>query len=175
MSNVNGCDSIITLDLTVEEIDLTTAVAAETITANTSGSTYQWLNCDNGFTPISGATNQSYTATSNGNYAVVITQNGCSDTSTCSLISTVSTAEILVEDLVVIYPNPTSGKVNIDFIENQRAVTVRLINNLGQEVMSESFEENETITFYVRAESGMYTLEISSPEIGVLVSKLLKY
>lgn len=175
LSNVNGCDSVITLNLTVEEIDVTTITTAETITANTSGSTYQWLDCDNGFTPISGATNQSYTATSNGNYAVVIIQNGCSDTSACSLISTVSTAEILVEDLIVIYPNPTSGKVNIDFIENQQVVTVRLINNLGQEVMTESFEENETITFYVKAESGMYTLEISSPEIGVLVSKLLKY
>ncbi len=175
LTNMNGCDSIISLDLTIEQIDVTTNTLDVTITANSSSSMYQWLDCDNGFAPLFGETNQSYIATSNGNYAVVITQNGCSDTSTCTLISNVSTTEIFLEDIVIIYPNPTSGKVSIHFIENQHAVSVRLINNLGQEVMTESFKENETVSFDVKAQSGIYWLEVSSPIIGVLVSKLVKY
>ena len=47
---------------------------------------YQWLDCNNNFEPISGATAQNYTAIDNGNYAVVVNENGCIDTSACTAI-----------------------------------------------------------------------------------------
>ncbi|PHR17167.1 MAG: hypothetical protein COA38_21195 [Fluviicola sp.] len=175
LTNVNGCDSIITLDLTLEQIDIMITTLDETITANTPNSTYQWLDCDNGFAPISGATNQSYSPLTNGNYAVVLTQNGCSDTSNCALISTVSTTDIYRDDLLFIYPNPTSGNISIEFNGNPHDIHVRLINTLGQEIMNESFDANEKISFNISAQSGIYCLEISSPTLGLLVSKLVKY
>ena len=175
LTNVNGCDSIITLDLTVEQIDASTTVATETITANAPNLTYQWLDCDNGFSPISGATNQSYTATANGNYAVIVSQNGCSDTSLCTLISTISLSEIQAKDVLEIYPNPTSGNVTIKFTENQDEIQVRLINALGQEIINQSFDGNETISFDVDAGAGVYSLEISGSKIGLVISKLVKY
>ena len=57
------------------------------LTAEQSGATFQWLDCDDNYAVINGETNQSYTATTTGNYAVQITQQDCFgvmiDTSTC--------------------------------------------------------------------------------------------
>ena len=58
------------------------------LTAEQNGATFQWLDCDNNYAIINGETNQSYTATTTGNYAVQITQQFCFggiqvDTSTC--------------------------------------------------------------------------------------------
>jgi len=52
-----------------------------TLFANLTGANYQWVDCDNSNAPISGATNQNYTPTSNGNYAVEVTENTCNSIS----------------------------------------------------------------------------------------------
>ena len=83
------------------------------LTAVESGATYQWLDCDNGNNPISGATNQSYTALSNGNYAVVISQSNCTDTSMCASVTNVG-IEKFDFDALSIYPNPVNSFLTID-------------------------------------------------------------
>lgn len=74
----------------INPVGPTTLCFGNSITLQSNpASTYQWL--QNG-TTISGATNNSFGATSNGNYAVIITDNNsCSDTSTASTV-TVSSA-----------------------------------------------------------------------------------
>jgi hypothetical protein len=57
-----------------------------TLTADQTGATYQWLDCDNNFAIINGETNQSYTPAVTGNYAVEVNMNGCVDTSACFLV-----------------------------------------------------------------------------------------
>lgn len=62
-----------------------------TATENGQGTTYQWIDCENNNMPISGATEQIFEPTENGEYAVVVTsQNGCSDTSSSHVINTLS-------------------------------------------------------------------------------------
>jgi hypothetical protein len=84
-ANSNGCDSIITLNLTMNSTPnnaLTQNI--NTLTANQSNATYQWLLCNGNYTAISGETNQSFTPTQiAGFYAVAVSQNGCADTSLC--------------------------------------------------------------------------------------------
>ena len=57
-----------------------------TLTADQTGATYQWLDCDNNYAVINGETNQSYTPAVTGNYAVEVNMNGCIDTSACFLV-----------------------------------------------------------------------------------------
>jgi hypothetical protein len=52
--------------------------STQLLTATVSGGTQQWYN---GTTLLSGSTGTTYTATATGNYYVVATQNGCTDTS----------------------------------------------------------------------------------------------
>lgn len=59
-----------------------------TLTAEETGASYQWIDCNNGNANIPGATNISYTPIASGNYAVVITNSsGCSVTSSCTQIT----------------------------------------------------------------------------------------
>src|SRR5690554_8114183 len=57
-------------------VDTSTTGPGATITANASGGTYQWIDCNSGL-PITGETNQSFTPTMNGDFAVIISANGC--------------------------------------------------------------------------------------------------
>ena len=93
ISTIMGCDSVVTLDLTVNHVDTGVTQNDIELTAHASGAMYQWLDCDNGFNPIAGETDSVFTATQNGNYAVEITENGCVDTSACFDISTVFVSE----------------------------------------------------------------------------------
>ncbi|MCA1762478.1 MAG: T9SS type A sorting domain-containing protein, partial [Flavobacteriales bacterium] len=116
--NAAGCDSIITLDLTIQgPIELSVTTEGETITANISGATYQWLDCESDFEAIDGETEQSFTATANGDYAVEVTVGPCTEVSECVNIFTVST-DFSGEIPARIYPNPTSGILNIEFSDN---------------------------------------------------------
>ncbi|MFN5910906.1 MAG: T9SS type A sorting domain-containing protein, partial [Bacteroidota bacterium] len=74
--------------------------------------TYQWVNCDNGNTPINGANSVSYTPSETGNYAVIVTEQGCSETSECILIDFTSLKELNGVQITV-YPNPTNGVIHI--------------------------------------------------------------
>ncbi|MDX2359669.1 MAG: T9SS type A sorting domain-containing protein [Crocinitomicaceae bacterium] len=109
LTNAAGCDSIITLDLTVTSVDASVTDNSPTLTANASGAVYQWINCDTGNSPMAGETNQVFTATVNGNYAVIVTQNGCTDTSVCVLVDNIGLDEESLNKLIVIYPNPTTN------------------------------------------------------------------
>ena len=80
--NSFGSSSPQTLNVTVNTVNISVTQSGSTLTANATGAAYVWLNC-NGFIAVSGQTNQSFTATTVGSYAVMITQNGCSDTSAC--------------------------------------------------------------------------------------------
>lgn len=110
----NGCDSIITTNLTVASpIDVTTTVNGFVISvANNPNASYTWVDC-NGYTPISGANNADYTVVSNGSYAVIITIDGCSDTSACVNMNSISATENVIAHFSI-YPNPTKGKITIE-------------------------------------------------------------
>ena len=104
--NVSGCDSIMTISLTIDTINTNISVAGNTLTVGEIGATYQWIDCSNNQV-ISGATSQSYTATSNGNYAVVVTTTKCLDTSSCVAITSVGINQYDAINSLTIYPNPT--------------------------------------------------------------------
>ncbi len=112
--NAAGCDSTITINLTVNNIDVSVAQNGVTLSANTTTAIYQWLDCNNGKSIINGETNQSFTATKNGSYAVEITQNNCVDTSACNAINSVGILENTFDNEITVYPNPTEGIVKID-------------------------------------------------------------
>ena len=92
---VNGCDSIISLDLTINPIPNNDVSQNDnTLTATQTVASYQWVDCDNENAIIIGEINQSFTTTSTGNYAVIVTINECGITSECSLIDFIGLGEL---------------------------------------------------------------------------------
>ncbi|MDR2009995.1 MAG: T9SS type A sorting domain-containing protein [Bacteroidales bacterium] len=89
-----------------------------TLTANASSAEYQWLDCDNDYGELQGETEQTFSPSINGNYAVRITQNGCVDVSNCHHITTITSInEVETVNYINIYPNPTNGRL---IIENEQ-------------------------------------------------------
>ncbi len=83
-------------------------------TASPANQIYQWLDCDANMAPISGETSQTFVPSENGNYAVMVTKNGCVDTSSCVAYNFVGMVENTVID-VSVFPNPTDGKLTVHF------------------------------------------------------------
>lgn len=67
-----GCDSVVTLNLTINTLDTTTTLNGLVLSSNATGATYQWLDCSGGMSSILGETNVSYTANVSGDYAAEI-------------------------------------------------------------------------------------------------------
>jgi hypothetical protein len=111
---INGCESAnrLAVAVTVTLLNPNVTVTGVTLTATQTGANYTWIDCNNGNQAISGANGQSYTATSNGSYAVEVSLNGCSVVSTCSTITSVGVEEDNL-DLISLQPNPTFGILTI--------------------------------------------------------------
>jgi signal peptidase I len=137
------------------------------LTANTNTGTYQWLDCDNSMKIIPREIAKSFKPNINGNYAVEITQNGCKDTSACYNISTVGLRNVLNGVGVKFYPNPSTGKVNLEFGQELKEATIVVKNNLGQEVAKIGLGQRLSIELELEGPSGMYFLEIMTTQ-GVL-------
>ena len=169
LSNSNGGDSLVTLNLTINTLDLSTSDLGSVITANTSilgiPTSYQWLNCATNFSPIVGATNQSFTAITNGNYAVQITQGSCTGISECTTISNVSLLEENEKE-VMIFPNPSNDIITISTNFNE-AINYEIIDAQGRIVLKGIFSEAKSIlniealnpgAFLLKLENGYYPL-----------------
>ncbi|ALO16499.1 hypothetical protein L21SP5_02879 [Salinivirga cyanobacteriivorans] len=161
LSTTAGCDSVVTLDLTISDVDATVSVNGFVITANATGATYQWLDCDDNYTAISGETGQSFTATANGNYAVEVTQNGCTDTSDCIAITGLGIDENSFGNRVRIYPNPTNGKLRIALDDNYRKVQVRISNVTGQNILTKKYDATDQIDMDIEGKPGVYFIQLT--------------
>ena len=173
LTNAAGCDSVVTLDLTINSVsDNTVSQTGATLTANNSNATYQWIDCDNGNAAIGGATAQVYTATANGNYAVVLTENGCTDTSACVNV-VLSSTHFLGNERIQVYPNPTTNNINIDFSSPQTDIQLRIYDALGQLVFDKRYTQRDLIQVALPQLTGLYLLELQTYK-GTAVFRVLK-
>ena len=170
----NGCDSTVTINLTVSPaIDNTTTVSGNTVTANETGATYQWLDCDNGNAVINGETSQSFTATVTGNYAVEITVGNCVDTSACENVTVVGIDE-LSKTAVTVYPNPTNGIITVDFSSTVSLVDYTLMSIDGKTVAQGKFSGIKLMLNLENEPKGIYFLKIENETINY-VQKVFKH
>jgi hypothetical protein len=171
--NSAGCDSVISINLTLYTVDISVTNTSPTLTANASGATYQWLDCDNAMAVITGENNQNFTATANGNYAVEITQNGCVDTSACEAITNVG---ILLNDFgntLMIYPNPSDGNITLDLGAVYGEIIINVKNKLGQEVSRQTFSISQKLQLTIPGEAGVYFIEVNTKSKKAIL-KVLK-
>lgn len=161
--NTVGCDSIITIDLTINSADVSVSQTGADLSSDVVGASYQWLDCDNAYAIVAGATNQNYTAVSNGNYAVEITENGCTDTSVCLFVNGLGLENIPETIGVTVYPNPTSGSITIVTDKMYDVVTMTIFDISGRLITSEMFYNGSNFNLEFEGEAGTYVLVIQTP------------
>ncbi|MBI3133938.1 MAG: T9SS type A sorting domain-containing protein [Bacteroidetes bacterium] len=168
----NFCDSIVTTNLTVQlPVNVALNQDLNYLTAQAAGAIYQWINCTTGL-PISAANGQVFAAPTTGSYAVIVTENGCTDTSACVYVDVIN-AGISSNEIsgVEIYPNPNNGnfviKMDAELLANSK---VTCMNSVGEEIVlvtnQQGFTTSETLA------SGVYFLMISN-EWGISTQKIV--
>lgn len=167
----NGNAVTQTQDVVFAPIDLTVTTDLITITAdNADADEYQWVDCNDGYSIIDGATSFSYEAIANGNYAVIITENECSDTSECSAITNVSILENSTLQFII-YPNPVSS----DFVSiqtNEKIKTIELIDMSGRKVNITYNVLNNTINL-TKVEVGNYIVKATTQNGDIIKTPII--
>jgi hypothetical protein len=161
--NAVGCDSIMTLDLIVWQINDSISLSGNTLTAVQNGAVYQWINCDSGYTAISGETNQSFTPSATGNYAVTITDNtnGCVDTSDCQFVGSIGLDEIKKSDSIYIVPNPSDGKFKIIVSKPFNLLSYKIVDLTGKMILHAENQTAKIISVDISDKAkGIYFLDI---------------
>ncbi len=81
----SSCDSLVAINvnITIPFFILAIFLDGTTLTASMDVVAYQWVDCNDDYAPIDGATDQSFNIVTEGSYAVVLDNGICTDTSAC--------------------------------------------------------------------------------------------
>lgn len=174
LTSTGGCDSTVTTVLAVTTVNVNTTVTNTTVTANQGNATYQWLDCNNNFAPIAGQTSQSYVATSNGSYAVIVTINGCSDTSACRNVIVVGMEDKFGNEFKL-YPNPSNGQVSIDFGQVLLQAQLQVMDVTGKVVHQANVANTTNTQIDLRHLSrGMYNVKVSTDTESTILKLVIQ-
>lgn len=169
--SVTGCDSVVTLNLTISDLNASAVQFENTIITDVIATNYQWLDCSNNHSVIVNETSQIFSPTINGSYAVEVQENGCIDTSNCVIINSLTLNNMEGSSKINIYPNPANETVSIELNNAIFAILIR--NSLGQIVeRKESVTDNLTLDITTYA-SGVYFITLYSPSADTIVYKLV--
>ncbi len=161
--NAAGCDSIITINLTLNVVNFGMNLAGGVYTSFATGAVYQWIDCAT-MTDIPGETNQSFTPTVNGDYAVVVTENGCTDTSACIEILDVGIDENDFSSLTKLYPNPSGGEFSIILPAKYEKIELKIYNSIGELIVEKTYSDIQQIGQNLQSEPGFYLIELRTPD-----------
>jgi hypothetical protein len=151
-----------TYDLTVDNQavgDIVVTLTGETLTVETSG-TYQWIDCEDD-SEVSGETGSSFTPATSGDYAVIVTQGACSDTSDCVTVTLTGLGETESGTGYQLYPNPAGNQVNLSMDQEQVHLHLKVFDMTGHLIHEVELEHVLE-----------HTLDISSYKPGIYLIQL---
>ena len=174
-TNINGCDSLVTLNLNTFYIDTTVLHTGFTMISNQPiAISYQWINCDSNI-PIAGATNVSYSTFIGGTYAVIINTGTCIDTSECITTFSMNTNNYIASNKIKISPNPASNKLYIQCL-GQNVCTNKILmvyNMLGQLVNKIVLPDEQNFVLDIDEwQAGVYSLQFFADNELISINKL---
>ena len=152
--------------------DISVSIVENSLIVETIG-TYQWINCaDNSI--IAGQTESTFTPTENGEYAVIVTQGECTDTSDCLMLTISGLGKNGGHQDFKVYPMPAEEFLTIDMgFENTNA-TIKVVNIIGQTVVvKRMLKLTKTDLDVSRFETGVYLIHIDTDQMNG-VSRIIK-
>ena len=158
LTNVAGCDSIVTLDLTINKSPhIEVVVDRNILTVAESDAIYQWKYCDDTFVALENAQEQIFVATANGQYVVEVSKNGCVATSECYEVVTVGISHNLLDNITV-YPNPNDGKFVVDLGKMYDEISYEITDMHGAIVYKNHAKTTQQLYIDMQVTQGVYVL-----------------
>ena len=170
-----GCTNIDSILVTVVELPDTSVVQnGNQLQAVLSGATYQWVDCNNNYAPLDGFTSASFDPATSGSYAVIVTQNNCSDTSSCYPVLITDIKEVSLNHIVSIYPNPSpDGRIDI-VCQSQLDAAIDVFDVTGKLVLSNYLPAHGKTSIRIKGK-GMFFVRALFSDGSVNVQKVLIY
>ncbi len=173
--NRKGCDSLITVNLTINNVTVAVSQKGPRLTALADGVNYQWLNCTTNYQKISGEINKEYIATAIGKYAVEVTEGSCVDTSICLDVTNLPVDKFNSNNSLSVFPNPANGQFTISSGKPLNNASIKVVNALGELIIQKCNVFGSSVFIDISGHSnGIYFIEISEKENSGRV-KLIKY
>lgn len=169
-----GCDSIVTLTLTIPTISNNTITRENfTLSANPNqpADAYQWINCLSN-APIPGANQADFMPEWNGSYALIITHDNCTDTSACLEIGGLGIDEASLSG-ISFYPNPVHDQLTIQLKDQNQQLAVEITTVNGQLVYANPTLVNGDVLSSKSWKAGVYLLSVTTDR-GRSVFRLVK-
>lgn len=160
LTNINGCDSIVTLNLTVNPLNLGIIIDNGRLTSESFGVAYQWLDCDNGHAAIPGAIEQTYLPENNGNYAVELRTINEVDTSECAFISNVGLFENNPFSDISIFNDPNNGYVKIEW-GDLKDISLKVYDIFGRQIYHNTGINTSEFTLELSHQTGILFVEVN--------------
>ncbi len=162
-------DTLVQLQVSIllDEMNLTIVNTNGTLSAITESASYQWLDCDQNFHTIPGETDATYTPTVDGNYAIQVTHQECTDTSTCFNVTGIGVVEATGLDDVVLFPNPTSGEIHVELNKVNVNVLLRIFNPLGQLIYLTQLNSQQSFSYEITGGNGLYLIQLITPHVSI--------
>ncbi len=147
--------------------------SGDTLSTDLTG-TYQWYDCDHG-APISGATDRVLVTGTNGNFALILTQGSCTDTSDCVSVSGVGIDRSMSGNLdIKVYPNPAHDWITLDLGHEYRDIRLMIYSVNGQALELLEFRESAKLELDMsKLNRGLYLLKVST-EAGNKILRIAK-
>ena len=164
LNAINSCDSIVTLNLTVDTINTSIQQSNDTLSISSNGN-IQWFDC-NTQQIISGATQDIFVATITGNYAAIITEGNCVDTTLCKDVVTGINQAATNNNQFSDFPNPVTDELTIQVNSPCNNCKIEITNVLGVKVSSFGFgDSGSSTTFNLKSfSSGVYFVRVSNEQ-----------
>ncbi|MBR9860743.1 T9SS type A sorting domain-containing protein [bacterium] len=159
IANAAGCDSLITMDVTVTHVNVDVQTNTRELTALSTSGSYQWLDCEDSYAEIAGADQQVYTSDNSGIFAVEVEENFCLDTSECFTIKGAS-IQNLEASKAWVSPNPSSSEFEIEYLFNSGSVQVEVYDLTGKQIYSKQYMSGDIIHIRHNWTPGSYYISI---------------
>ena len=170
--SASGCDSIVTLDLTITFVDATVIVMSDSSLQAQfldTGTSYQWVDCNNNFAVISGETNSIFTTQITGDYAVEVTINNCSALSNCYNISNNVNVDVYNTNYAIqLFPNPTKNDLTVS-LEGVKYVDIVIFDIHGKAMLEQSYLLDRDNINISSLAAGTYFVKIITSEESKII------
>jgi hypothetical protein len=110
---------------------------------------------------IPNATSASFTPTNNGDYAVIVTLNGCSDTSDCRSMVVNNIADNYLSTETYLYPNPSDDIIHLSFQHAIPNLQIQITSVSGQVLYEKnSRDANHILLPTQKLAKGIYFVQL---------------
>ena len=164
LTNTVGCDSVVSLNLTINSFDNNIAQNGSELSVANGADSYQWIDCDDNDSEIAGATSANFTAIVDGSYAVMVNYGECSSTSNCVSVLGIGIDEDSFSKQIELFPNPNQGIFTVDMGLHYEEIECEIFDIYGALVFVSNHQNKRVISMTDKLAAGIYLIKLQAAD-----------